>query len=51
MWPNGGEQLAGSREKVTDCLTEPDESPLVGVSLRKRENKLNGDEDVGQKRV
>lgn len=32
-----------------DWPTEPDESPLVGVSLRKGENKLNGDEDVGKK--
>lgn len=34
-----------------DWLTEPDESSLVEIILRKeRENKLNGDEDVGQKR-
>lgn len=34
-----------------DWPTEPDEGSLVEITLRKeRENKLNGDEDGGQKR-
>lgn len=49
MWPNTEDQFIGGRKG--EWLTEPDKSSLVEITLGKeRGNKLNGDEDVSQKR-